>query len=191
MKTMKFLGVLAIATIVTVLFTVCHAAAVDRPIIAPDVRVSETARSVGIKLDLISLAKAKRPTKSVYREEAVALWRPAPGQLIAANEAPGTVADVNAAVTAKEVVVEKGLMEAAGDHIRRNAGKYIAGAAVAVAGGVGYAIVENNKDGNKPDSAPPVPTNTTDARQSPAVSVTAGDGSPVTINLTITAMPPE
>jgi hypothetical protein len=166
-------------------------AAVDRPILQPDCKVANGARSFGVKVDLLSLSRAKRPTKTVYVEEAVALWRPAYGEMIAAA---GNVEaqDINAAVAVEEKEVPKGMLEAAGDHVKRNAGKYIAGAVTAIAGGAGWAIYEHNKDdgGSSAQAAAPAPT-TYNPQIAPSVAVTAGSYSPVTVNITITAMPPE
>ncbi|MBU4459193.1 MAG: hypothetical protein KJ579_01390 [Verrucomicrobia bacterium] len=164
--------------------------AAERPIVQPDCRVSANgARSFGVKVDLLSLAQAKRPTKQVYVEEAVALWRPAPGQMVAANEAAGTVADVNAAVSVKETAQPKSWREIAVGHIANNAGRYIGGAVLVAVGAGGYALYEANKGGGTPKTTISIPP--TDARQSPPVSVTAGDNSPVNVSVVITAMPPE
>jgi len=174
------------------------AGAAERPIVQPDCRVSANgARSFGLKVDLLSLAQAKRPTKQVYVEEAVALWRPAPGQAVAANEAPGTVADVNAAVKTTEQQQPMTWAQVAGDHVRRHAGRYIAGAVVAVAGGAGYAIYQANKDDGGDDKAAPAePTNKDSQNYQPANSpsvgsITTGDNSPVNLTINVTAMPPE
>jgi hypothetical protein len=163
-----------------------------RPILQPDCKVANGARSFGVKVDLVGLARAKRPTKTVYVEEAVALWRPGYGELIAAAGADG-MSDVNAAVKTSEQTVPKGGGEIVIDHLKRNAGKYIGSLAAAAVGGGAYAVYEHNKDDDN-DARPA--TSAATANNSPQNSpqlgpITTGDNSPVTVNISITAMPPE
>lgn len=183
-----------LAAVVAMAVAFC-ATAGERPILQPDCRVNAAGvRSVGLRVDLMGLASLKRPTKTVYRETAVALWRPGYGEQIAAVGADA-VADVNAAVKAEEVPVPKTTLEAAVDHVKRNAGKYIASAAVAAVGGAGWAIYDHNKDDGAPaQAAGGTSTASADNRlqNSPALgAITTGDNSPVNISITITAMPPE
>ena len=160
-----------------------------------DARADDRGRSIGIRVDLVEAARARRPTKKVYVEEAVALWRPAPGELLAAA---GNVEaqDVNAAVAAKDIEQPQTWKEIAAGHLTRNAGRYIAGVALVAVGAGGYAIYSANK--NDGASTPPQeaqPTNRDSQNyqpaNSPTVAVTAGDYSPVNVNVTVTAMPPE
>jgi hypothetical protein len=160
-----------------------------------DARADDRGRSIGIRVDLVEAARAKRPTKKVYVEEAVALWRPAYGEQIAAA---GNVEaqDVNAAVAVKETEQPQTWREIAAGHLTRNAGRYIAGAALVALGAGGYAIYEANKDDDGDTPAQPAqPTNSHSGNyqpaNSPTVAVTAGDNSPVNVNVTVTAMPPE
>jgi hypothetical protein len=161
-----------------------------------DAQADDRGRSIGIRVDLVEAVRAKRPTKKVYVEEAVALWRPAPGELIAAA---GNVEaqDVNAAVAAKEIEQPQTWKEIAAGHLTRNAGRYIAGAALVAIGAGGYAIYEANKDDDdgtaQPQEAQPTNSHSGNYQpaSSPTVAVTAGDNSPVNVNVTVTAMPPE
>jgi len=168
-------------------------------IIAPDCRVDASGvRSYGVKVDVAAVLRAKRPTKSVYVEEAVALWRPAAGELIAANEAPGTVSDINAAVAVKETVEPKPLGEMFADHLKRRWKVWAAGVVVA---GVGLPVSAHNdwwqkSDGGSVSGSANTSTSTaTDSHdQTSTATVTAGDYSPVTIiiyNGQPVAMPPE
>jgi hypothetical protein len=161
-----------------------------------DARADDRGRSIGIRVDLVEAVRAKRPTKKAYVEEAVALWRPAVGEQIAAA---GNVEaqDVNAAVVAKETVRPQTWQEIAAGHFTRNAGRYIAGVALVALGAGGYAIYEANKndDGGSAQPQEAQPTNSHSQNyqpaNSPTVAVTAGDYSPVNVNVTVTAMPPE
>jgi hypothetical protein len=160
-----------------------------------DARADDRGRSIGIRVDLVEAVRAKRPTKKVYVEEAVALWRPAYGEQIAAA---GNVEaqDVNAAVAVKETEQPQTWKEIAAGHLTRNAGRYIAGAALVAIGAGGYAIYEANKDdggSSQPQEAQPTNSHSQNYQpaNSPTVAVTAGDNSPVNVNVTVTAMPPE
>jgi len=160
-----------------------------------DARADDRGRSIGIRVDLVEAARARRPTKKVYVEEVVALWRPAPGEMIAAA---GNVeaADVNAAVAAKETEQPQTWKEMAAGHLTRNAGRYIAGAALVAVGAGGYAIYAANRDdggSSQPREAQPTNSHSGNYQpaNSPTVAVTAGDNSPVNVNVTVTAMPPE
>jgi hypothetical protein len=180
------------------LFAVFATFALNAPagdVLRLDARADDRGRSIGIRVDLVEAVRAKRPTKKVYVEEAVALWRPAPGEMIAAA---GNVEaqDVNAAVAVKETEQPQTWKEIAAGHLTRNAGRYIAGAALVAIGAGGYAIYEANKDdGSDAPAEPTQPTNSHSGNyqpaNSPTVAVTAGDYSPVNVNVTVTAMPPE
>ena len=186
------------AAMIVVALAAASAQAADLAV-RPTVRPAEAGGvEVGVTVDLIGLFTAKRPTRRVYTEQAVALWRPAYGQLIAANEAPGAVADVNAAVQAGETEAPMGAGAAIAAHFRRNAGKYIAGAAAAAVSG-GIALYQDQKD--KAESKPEKATietagNETDASNRPSnspqvpVTVNTGDNSPANVNVTVSVMPP-
>ncbi len=158
----------------------------DRPILTPDVRVANGARSFGVKVDLVSLARAKRPTKTVYVEEAVALWRPAYGEQIAAA---GNVeaADVNAAVATKETVVEKGVMESLSDHFKRNSGKYTASAILALVGGAAWYLYDDAQSDGDMQARASIPSQQSPTgSQSPAIVVSGVNLAPgATININI------
>jgi hypothetical protein len=161
---------------------------VDRPLVQPDCKVANGARSFGVKVDLVGLARAKRPTKTVYVEEAVALWRPGYGELIAAAGAGDAVADVNAAVSAKEVTVEKGWAEIAGDHFRRNAGKYVGTSLAALLlGGAWYLYDQSQESDGSMQTRAAVPSaQSPSGSQSPAVVVSGvnlAPGATITINI--------
>ncbi|MBU4459274.1 MAG: hypothetical protein KJ579_01800 [Verrucomicrobia bacterium] len=164
-------------------------------IVRVDARADERGRSIGIRVDLVGALRARRPTRKVYVEEAVALWRPAPGEQVAAA---GSVEaqDVNAAVLAKETERPQTWKEIAAGHLARNAGRYIAGAALVAIGAGGYAIYDANKGGDAPAAAKAAEPTNRDSQNyqpanSPTVAVTAGDNSPVNVNVSVTAMPPE
>lgn len=143
---------------------------------------------LGVYVDLAAVCNAKRPTQKVYVEEAVAIWRPSYGEMIVAAVTP-EASDINAAVKTMETEKPLSFGAAIGQHLVRNAGKYIAGLGVLAAGAAGYIIYENNKDDGIP-TAPTVPTEFK-PQTSPSISVIAGDNSPVSIDVDITAMPPE
>lgn len=165
------------------------AAAPARDIVTLDARATDADRSIGVKVDLLSAVSAKRPTKTVYVEEAVALWKPAHGQMIASTAAGE--ADITAAVDAREEEQPIGVGEAVADHFRRNAGKYVASALAAAVAGGAYAIYDHQQSDSpaKPATAP-VPT-TNNPQNSPTYIINTGDNSPVTITAPQTAMPPE
>ena len=188
---MKAIVLFAAAVLTVELFgCVANAAESERgayaPIIAPDVRVRGSERIVGVKVDVLALARAKRPTKTVYVEEAVALWRPAFGETVAANEAPGTVSDVNGAVAAKEVTVEKGGMEIIGDHFRRNAGKYTVGSILALVGGAAWYLYDDAQSDDMQARASIPSAQSPTGSQSPAIVVSGVNLAPgATININI------
>ena len=144
-------------------------------------------RVLGVKVDILALARAKRPTKSVYVEEAVALWRPAFGEQVAANEAPGTVSDVNGAVAVKETTVEKGGMEIIGDHFKRNAGKYVGSALAAVVLGGAWYLIDDAQNGDAMQARASIPSaQSPTGSQSPAIVVSGVNLAPgASININI------
>jgi len=159
----------------------------ERAILTPDVRVRGAERVVGVKVDILALARAKRPTKSVYVEQAVALWHPGLGEQIAANEAPGTVSDVNGTVVVKETVVPKGGMEVIGDHFRRNAGRYLGTAALALLGGAAWYIYDDAQNGDAMQARASIPSaQSPSGSQAPAIvisGVNLAPGSAININI--------
>lgn len=163
-------------------------AATAEVIVRPDIRIANGERRAGITLDLAAALRARRPTKAVYIEEAVALWRPAAGDQIAATGSGQ--ADITAAVDAREEEVELTVTEAAAAHFRRNAGKYVASALAAAIAGGAYAIYDNNKSDSAKPAPAPTPT-TNNPQNSPTYVINTGDNSPVHITAPQTAMPPE
>lgn len=166
----------------------------DRPAIMPTVRADSEARGaeIGVTVDLFRVGKAfRRPTRAVYTEEAVGLWRPAYGQQIAANEAPGTVGDVNAAVRVTETNRPATVKEAIAGHFARNAGYYVAGAVLGAGAAALYIAKKQGEDDDGKAQAPE-PTNRNSHNggnntptASPQTTITAGDNSPVTVTVTV------
>ncbi len=151
----------------------------------PPVSLEARPGYVGVRLDLIALWRAKAspaPTRTVYVEE----YRQTVYGPITAQSGAGEIDDTGGRVVSKgEVEEPRNRLQVVTDHFRRNAGRYVAGAIVAGVAAVG----ENNdwfrnKDGK---DAPAQPTEHNQIR-SPTVAVQSGDGSPVTVNITIQEM---
>lgn len=125
--------------------------------------------------------RATAPARTVYVEQY--RWSTV-GPLVA--QAAGGIDDTGGRVVERaEIEVVPTLAESVVAHLRRNTGRYVAGAILAGVAAVG----ENNdwfrnKDGK---DAPAQPTYNA-PQKSPTVAVMAGNESPVTVNITIQEM---